>query len=58
MGERYGKSYHWVVDVLSLWAELELRLSQVKVVSIWAMIMVVGSYERNQKSVVFRLGGC
>jgi hypothetical protein len=30
----------------------------VKVVSFWVMMVVVGSYERNQKSVVFRLGGC
>jgi len=28
----------------------------VKVVSFWVMMVVVGSYERNQKSVVFRLG--
>jgi hypothetical protein len=56
VGERCGKSYRWAVDVLSLWAELELRLSWVKVVSFWVMMVVVGSYERNQKSVVFRLG--
>jgi hypothetical protein len=58
VGERCGRSYCWVVDVLSLWAKLELRLSWVKVVSFWVMMVVVGSYKRNQKSVVFRLGGC
>jgi hypothetical protein len=31
VGERCGRSCDWEVDVLSLWAELELGLSRVKV---------------------------
>jgi len=49
MRERCGRSCHWEVDVLSLWAELELGLSRVKVALIWVTLVVVGSRERNQK---------
>jgi hypothetical protein len=49
VGERCGRSCHWEVDVLSLWAELELGLSPVKLALIWVTLVVVGSRERNTK---------